>query len=188
MTKKEEPLTRMTKKDKILWLNEHFAYEAEMLSYSIQNLYIRYQNPAVRSKIAKLFRYAMLETFLLHARNLLEFFYEPKQKKYPNDLRSQDFILKPHQNSYPLPKPSWYDDVMSRIGKQLAHLTKHRLYLPPEWYPDEIFSPLQKAILKFTSALPKDYIKKRLKDATADVAEAAKGTNPNLPHTSSKVS
>jgi hypothetical protein len=136
------------------FLEEHFSYEVEMLYFSVTKLIeFKQINDSGGINMA-------LETFLLHARNLREFFYYDT-KKFPTDARASDFFEE--GNLWREIRPDETDSILKikeRVGKELAHLTYKRIYgTPPEknWSCGETFKDLLKTVKIFLNNLPDKY-------------------------------
>ena len=105
--------------------------------------------------------YTALETCLLHARNLREFFYHD-DKRYKTDARPSDFFR--DKNEWERVRPqetNWIKKVKNRADKELAHLTYRRHSgTPPEkeWDCGVIQRDFFKVIKVFLDHLPKKYI------------------------------
>lgn len=174
---------RPTDEDKKEYLEEHLVYEVEMLLYSFGQLTkctniveecsltsTQISTPNVtqfwgQSRDGN-FGNMALETFLLHARNLREFFY--KQDKRSDDARACDFFT--HRDSWEKLKPNETDSiakVKNRADKELAHLTYQRYSgTPPEkiWDYGEIFFDFLKVIRVFLDEIPGIFFGENLKN------------------------
>lgn len=103
------------------FLKEHFFYEVEMLIYSAQKLFEANQKndtPGINMG---------LETFLLHSRNLIEFFYfdKNKNKEY---ARAVDFINPKKWNLVRPQRDESINKFLERANYEVSHLTYKRLY------------------------------------------------------------
>lgn len=102
----------------------HLQYERAMLEFTGTRL--TQKPPPVNLDYA-----VMMESFLIHARNINEFFYsqemysEKKKKVLADDVIAEDFFdpqkswAKPQANRLP-------DDLLQQINDQLSHLTYAR--------------------------------------------------------------
>src|SRR3990167_6235337 len=97
---------------------KHIRYEADMFQFT----YAANQPPRRPPEDS-----IMLECFLLHWRNLWDFFLEPKKN---NDVIASDYIA-----TWEPGRPS--PDFKARVHKQLAHISKDRL-VPREFRPEEV--------------------------------------------------
>ncbi|OGY88906.1 MAG: hypothetical protein A3B30_01020 [Candidatus Komeilibacteria bacterium RIFCSPLOWO2_01_FULL_52_15] len=88
------------------------------------------------------------ESFLIHARNLIDFFEDWKNDK---DIRCSDFNIS--KASVKLPD----NNTKSEINKYLSHLTKERIKKQsPLWEITKIKEELHKYFKYFLSGLPED--------------------------------
>ena len=103
-----------------------FMYELEMLNATHYLYDVRDQKHR---------KGAILESFLLHARNLVEFF--EGKPKYEDDLTCRDFQ---DLNGVPIEGISlgFPNDFMKLLHKHLAHMSKVRLDDKPGWGMKEI--------------------------------------------------
>jgi hypothetical protein len=131
------------------FFNEHLPYEISMLraTYDLA----RAQKPATEHNAA-------VESFLLHARNLIEFF---------RDRPSCDFDPRMFTNAgYRLNKDFIADALALRVSSQISHLTARRISQaadelgPRDWAL--ILRALEEETSRFVKALTKDYAAKWL--------------------------
>ena len=74
-----------------------------------------------------------LETFVIHWRALIEFFYTEGKKWPDDDMRAYDFTDKNRWKEARGNIPSCINNLNRRAGKEMAHLTSSRKYgTPPE--------------------------------------------------------
>ncbi len=123
-------------------LAEHFSYEIGMLRYADsridalipeRNRFEREGNESKQRECNTEINMA-LETFVMHWRALIEFFYDDrKKKKWPDDMRAYDFVDRSKWEKARGNMPSWIRNLNRRAGKEMAHLTSSRKYgTPPE--------------------------------------------------------
>lgn len=136
---------------------ETVLYEVDMLRFSICRL--------VENKFCKpADQWVFLEAFLLHYRNLIEFFGKPSPIA-DSDLsirRPKDFWRKNPPDSAALRSmtaPDLWSKYDSRrnpesISKYLHHCTKHRV-IKKKWNVSQMYEDLLPVIEKFESLLPK---------------------------------
>lgn len=73
-------------------------------------------------------RNLLLESLAIHLRLLMEFFYNNKKKRYPNDLIAQDFLLnKIDWKTQRPPKTELLENSQFKADKQLAHISLYRI-------------------------------------------------------------
>jgi hypothetical protein len=74
---------------------------------------------------------ALLESFTIHTRALLDFLYADKPK--PDDVIAEDYFVSPKKwASIRLEKTEILKTVHRRVGKEIAHLTYSRQEVDPE--------------------------------------------------------
>ncbi len=117
------------------FLAEHFGYEVAMLRFASSKLdkliperdrFKREGNKAKQIECNTEINVA-LETFVIHWRALIEFFYT-ETKNWPDDLRADDFIDKNRWENARGNIPSCINNLKHRAGKEMAHLTSSRKY------------------------------------------------------------
>jgi transcriptional regulator with XRE-family HTH domain len=126
--------------------SDHLFYEVWMLYQSMAHLAksatARYETPLVN---------ALIESFVVHARNLLCVFYGSRQK--PDDVLAADFFDDPAQWEKIRPeKTELLEKVARRVGKEMAHLTYARLKVTSQekpWAFVEICKDIDKIIKIF---------------------------------------
>ena len=123
------------------FLAEHFRYEVVMLRFANSKLdkliserdrFKREGNKTKQIKCNTEINMA-LETFVIHWRALIEFFYT-KGKNWPaDDMRAYDFTDKNKWEKTRGDIPPCIKNLNCRAGKEIAHLTSSRKYgTPPE--------------------------------------------------------
>jgi hypothetical protein len=167
--------------DKRIYVEEHFCYEVEMLLYAFMQLgggtsmrmetnnlilattlvttlsVVEYNK---KQSIDQNFSNMAQETFLLHARNLREFFYRDDKQRL-DDARAFEFFI--DKDSWRKLRPNETDsikEVKNRADKELAHLTYKRISgTPPEklWDYRKIFFDFIEVIEVFLKQLPEKY-------------------------------
>jgi hypothetical protein len=124
-----------------------FLYELEMLRLTTDLFIV--QSPVLADPTLKR---ALLESALVHARNLLDFFtLDPSPS---DDILAAHFIAQPDGSSW---KPTGLTHLASRrgdINKALSHLTYTRVVHKPGWPFYRIRSEIETAYTEFIAALP----------------------------------
>lgn len=140
------------------YLTGHFNYEISMLLFADsridglipeRNRFEREGNKSKQEECTAEINMA-LETFVIHWRALIEFFY--KTERRPGDMRADDFINRNKWQKTRESIPCWVKDLNSRAGKEIAHLTSLRKYgTPPEknWPYKKMKKHLEKVIKLF---------------------------------------
>lgn len=116
---------------------EHVSYEIHMLFRSA----LGFGAVIGDSFEAHTVRNALMQSFAIHARNLIGFLYQnPK-----SDDASASHYLKDPEEWSATEKPVVPDHVKGRVNKEVTHLTYKRLEVPPEkkpWPFMETLTPL----------------------------------------------
>jgi hypothetical protein len=129
------------------FFSQHLPYEIDMLRATYE--LARAPKPAAEHD-------ALAESFLMHARNLIEFF----QDRPSCDFDPRMFTV----GSYQLNKDFVAEQVLPRINRQISHLTVKRpshdaeKLGPRDWAL--ILRALEDEIARFTKALTRDYAEK----------------------------
>lgn len=135
-------------------VSEHLLYEIQMLSGTSQ-----------LSDSDKVKNNALLESFSIHARVLLDFLY--KTKGQPDDALATDFFDDPLEwQKYIEEKSVILKKINTRVGKEIAHLTYKRLEVPPEekaWDRQPICEEINEIFKKFLEIVSKEKICDKLK-------------------------
>ncbi len=142
--------------EKTLLLAEHYKYEVDMLFMTWQKLNALTIDVNTHN--------AILESFLLHSRNLIEFYYD--LKKYKNsDARAHDYFDEKIKWEDIRPNID-YKDFKININKQISHLTYDRVKFTlsdKAWTPLYIMIELFQITKIFISKLPSKYSHQNLK-------------------------
>jgi hypothetical protein len=116
---------------------------------------------------------ALLESFLVHARSLIEFLYSADPR--PDDVAADDFF--DDASVWRRERSSQTDLMMAvprRVGKEIAHLTYSRLGVAPEqktWSAMQIAVDIEARLSDFEWMLPARFAKPvRPEFASADQA------------------
>lgn len=141
----EQDLKQMAKR--------HLTHEIRMLREMTRALQGGTPSP-------KALRNALVETFLIHYRNLHDFFYPdfPRRKKLKDDVYASDFVGDPQQ--WRKHRPAWlpkHAEQRKRMNTQLAHLSYKRLRYETRSWPDaKMYARMEQAVQDFLEALPKE--------------------------------
>jgi hypothetical protein len=132
----------------------HLLYEVQML-FGTTALLMRTLE-STDAETVHVFRYAVLESFGLHLRNLIDFFYpNPNKPPHPTDVLADDFFpRRKRSTSFPAISPSLMK-ARERASKELAHLTTERITgTPPEkgWQYLELTAEMCKILDEFVCA------------------------------------
>lgn len=115
-------------KDDLAKIDEHLRYEYSMLVAVAQ---------AIASGISERgwLTNALLESFVIHLRNLIDFFYPPASSK-PDDVVAGDFFSSSEEWEQLRPVMSAaLTAARGRANKEISHLTYARLLVTPDAKP-----------------------------------------------------
>lgn len=104
-------------------------------------------------------RNALLESFTLHARALLDFFYGRRRKK--DDALASDFFEEDAWEQSRPPMAGTLSDVNRRVGKEIAHLTYSRANVTEEakgWPIVPMYLALASVFGRFVQIVPEQAI------------------------------
>ena len=113
---------------------EHVTYEVDMFFGMVEMLSPLNKIGASSVAEAKRLNFAMIEAFVIHLRNLIEFF-------YPNILRPTSVVATDFCTTWQTVRPTIsavLENARVRANKELAHLTTNRLAGIPsakQWDP-----------------------------------------------------
>jgi hypothetical protein len=140
------------KEEELIAALEHLYYEIDMLQGTMERL-------ETGSTEDRIFHNALVESFTIHARNLMHFLY-PTGKKDDSDVLAADFFDdEGYWLKIRLKEPEEFGKSRGRVNKEIAHLTYDRLSITPD---RKIWSPvLGHEILKvmdcFFTAMPERF-------------------------------
>ena len=140
---------RLSDSDLQSYAAEHFVYELEMLFGTASLFASMPPTPVLKD--------AVLESFLLHMRSLVSFFYPVSVK--PDDVIADDFCGPPNAWRSQRPQQSRVlETALTRAHKELAHLTQGRIAGTPAnkiWDLETLSIELKSVTEKFIAiALP----------------------------------
>jgi hypothetical protein len=142
--------------EKRLYLEEHFAYEVRQVIYGMWfSLDARRHKVGVNSNLEQFLENLGLDHFLLHARNLLEFFY------YGSDslgvyARAVSFV----PGWKPPAETAWIRMLEKRVQPEVSHLGWDRLRVAPGdkgWNQAEITKDLLSCVEVFLEQLDQKF-------------------------------
>ena len=123
-----------------------FLYELNMFRNAIDAHNLNWRNPSVQV----IFDNVTLESLLLHARNLFDFFNGGATDK--DDMRAFHFIK--GKEFWQSSKLQYLKTVRPEINKHLSHLTYSRVSRKPRWKWRKIAQEIEEAYKEFLEALP----------------------------------
>jgi hypothetical protein len=122
---------------------EHLLYELHIFRWVAENL------PADKGFLLS----ALLESFAIHLRNLIDFFYTPPSNARNDDLVAADFFDSPGPwNPGPIPKS--LSDARERANKEISHITyKRKNATDPtkHWPVADLFNEIQSVAQSFAA-------------------------------------
>jgi hypothetical protein len=147
-------MARETRTDEELrGASEHLAYEIEMFFAMARALGSGALGVGPLANAA-------LESFTIHARTLLHFFYADKPQ--PDDVIAQDYFSDPQEWQEKRPsKTPLLETLHRRVGKEVAHLTYVRLAVTNEqkqWNFGQISNDITIVLNKFLELEPKHFL------------------------------
>jgi len=136
----------------------HLYYEIEMLGGCAQLLAQgSYKNRTVTN--------ALLESFTVHARVILDFLYASESVK-TDDVIAEDFFDSPSLwHSVRPEKTKLLGSIHKRVGKEIAHLTYTRQRITPEekrWHYLKIHNDVAEVLRLFLEKAPQSRLDGRL--------------------------
>jgi len=118
----------LTEPERRILLNEHFSYEVESMCVTGEAFWKKnFNTPSYNLTIEnRAINRALWESFILHARVLICFFYE--------EPRLDDVSAGSFATGYPKPYPAeWIRTSKDAANRRLAHLTRERLKPAHDW-------------------------------------------------------
>jgi hypothetical protein len=99
---------------------------------------------------------SLLESFVVHFRNLVDVFY-PGANSKPDDVLASDFFDVPEQwDSIRPPQSDVFGAARIRVHKEIAHLTYARLHVPPQekgWDIGRLVGEMDKVVSAFRGSV-----------------------------------
>lgn len=159
MSKKKTPKLpqSLTDGEKKEILREHFYYEVQMLDFSVDKV-VEYN---LRGKTDKCLKNMAVDTCLLHARNLWDFFFFRPSKNYVRASHFLDSWGKPQ-----IAGNSWIKKVEKRVNDEITHLTVGRIsssFSNMQWNCCAIRKEFFDVIITFLGQLPQKYMDEKLR-------------------------
>jgi hypothetical protein len=149
-----QKIVELTPAEKSTFLKKHFKYEVDMLTFTYKK-----EEELAKGKSEKVASHNMaVESFLLHARNLADFFLwdGQKEKKFVDDSYAIDFVDQDIWVSEIRDLRRTHKVIISNlkkeISKHIAHLTYSRPLesdQPQKWQMDAIYEFLVKLAEEF---------------------------------------
>lgn len=127
----------------------HLSYEIKMLRELSAALQGKGVGPRTLNN-------ALLESFLIHYRNLYDFFYPENKRRLPFDIAATDYLPAPHWRKV-RPKADIKKIVENRerVNSLLAHLSLRRLrYTTRSWPDKKMAGAIEEMVEAFIGQLP----------------------------------
>lgn len=158
------------------YADEHMYYEIEMF-FAAGNL-------VGSGSVDQRMQNAFVESFILHTRNLIMFFFYPRKiRKY--DVISDDFFTNPKAWKLVRPRMSaTIKTALDRADKELAHLTTQRISGSPavkNWDANQVTTALIPVIEKFVDGADPHRLPKSTADKIGDLLKPATATVVSTP-------
>lgn len=150
------------------YLDEHLQYEHDMLVWSA-GILARLFPHQVESAVPWALVNALLNTFALHARNLIDFLYSRSDgKDYPTDIVIEDLVGEAILTKY-LPTISpLLSEARVKANKQATHLTMERIEFEQVdkkgWKFFAIAEEIKKALAAIAPHIPQSRINDKLRE------------------------
>lgn len=148
------------------YAEEHLQYEYDMLIYSAGILAFL---AADRHKglLPWTINNGLLNTFAVHARNLIDFLYaRPRKKDQPTDIIIEDYVDVSALSKALLKISPLLEEALNKANKQVAHLTRERITFEKvgkEWKFIEIVQHVHKGLAAIAPHIPSSKISDSLK-------------------------
>jgi len=126
--------------------SEHLEYEFQMLVDTARAI------DSERFDRKGMLHRALVESHLIHTRNMLDFLYPDPCKARTNDVIADDYFDDPDEWEQVRPRIQDLGQLQSRISKLLAHLTYYRQKLDRNWYSQPVTDQIVAAFEKFLHA------------------------------------
>jgi len=147
------------------------------VEYEIRKL-IETHNALVRDEVSEELHDPVLESFAVHTRNLIEFFYD--RVKWPTDARAEHFFSDPAKwKKLAGEKPPDFEEAKAKVDKQISHLTYDRVGLTQEekgWLVQDLALRLFKLSRDFVMNAEEDRMGEKLLALKKAWQEPAEGT------------
>ncbi len=132
---------------------EHVYYEVLMLHFTTMYLGKILNPPTSHRYLVN----TILESWGMHLRNLLDFFYISTAQRYKDDVLAEDYVSDLRQFKRQRTKAKVFSHIKKRVAKQFAHLTYHRNVYnrrTKPWQCAKIYNQISPTIVAFYNSLP----------------------------------
>ena len=152
--------------DELRRVSEHLHYEVQMLLGSAQAL-------ASETTADGTLRNALVESFAIHFRNMLDFLWPDKPKRKSDWVIAADFFPSPSDWEKLRPEISQpLLDSRVRAAKEIAHLTYARLAVEPEekdWDVRQIANEVTRVVETFIRHVPMQFLGPKCTELKANI-------------------
>ena len=149
------------------YADEHLQYEHDMLIWSA-GILARLFPYQVDSSIPWALVNGMLNTFAIHARNLIDFLYSGSDgKDRPTDIIIEDFVDAESISGHLPPISESLKKARVKVNKQVTHLTMERIEYEKAgkgWMLFEIADEIKKVMAAIAPQIPRTRISNDLRD------------------------
>jgi hypothetical protein len=125
--------------------SEHLCYEVTMLRFTARQL-------AERQAEGDEPKNALLESFAIHVRNLMNFFFRKESSRVKNEMLALDYL-----DNWNPPKSEYLRRIEGKINEEISHLSYKRNGVSPEakkWRIDLIVAELEQVLTAFLRRVP----------------------------------
>lgn len=157
------------------YAQEHIQYEFDMLIWTAGGL-IAVLSQDHKNLVHWMLRNALLNTFSIHARNLIAFLYArtlPRLKESPSDILIEDYVDAALVLKHRTLITTLLETAITKANKQVAHLTKERIDFEKAgkgWDFPQIVIDISKALNSIVPYIPDTRIIPQLKKKLSDPA------------------
>lgn len=159
-------MTAINRSDEELrrWAHEHLVYEAGMLLHAV--------GKAADPRLSETDRNAFIESFAIHVRCLRDFLWRDDRAK-PEDALASDFCAAGSWEEARGELPKALQEIegdRNRIGREIVHLTYHRLDIAAEskdWNMGELLRVIAEALARFSEIAEPQRLAEETREALA---------------------
>ena len=152
---------------------DHLRYEIEMLGYTAKRL--RPSKPE-----CPLARNALIESFGIHCRVIIDFLYRDESNAHPHDVLAVHFYRTPKEPK-DKSKPQILGDLFpERVNAEIAHLSYKRLQKTLDekgWPVQKITAEIRSALLKFAEFASSEHVGADFREYTKKAIQVANGSD-----------
>ena len=161
----------------LIAISEDLLYEISMLFGTAEALATSVE-PDESDVGARTVHNALLESFAIHTRVLLDFLYG--NPRPPDDVTAGDFFDSADRWKKSRPaKPEWFDSIRRGVAKRVAHLSYVRSDIEPEerqWKVRQIAEEIAKILHRFIKLVPVSRICIKFREFISETVDAEAAT------------